>query len=185
MKYNQIHDTQRAFRDILKAFSYPGTIVEFLSYLQKLDTGLQDMTYIFGSVFLDQEVTYYRSRKTNTFEDIFYSKQASLHDADFVFLHALDMKKDIYATLKQGTLIDPHKSALLFIEVDTLSKKHDYELTGPGIKTPQPFSLENNNALLEDYINTEFEYPLGIDLIFYTKDSMVAIPRTTTVKKVL
>lgn len=184
MRYDFIHDTQYAFRDILKAFSFPGTIHKLNTYVEKLDTSFNQVEYIFGSVFLDQEVTYFSHDQQLSFETIFYTKKTTLHDADYIFLTSKDINFEMFSKLKSGTMIDPHQSALLFVKVNKISSQNDYELTGPGIKDFIHISLNDDNHVIETYIKLAFEYPLGIDLIIYTDDDFIALPRTTLIKKV-
>lgn len=183
MTFDQVHDTQGAFRQLLKAFKNPGTIIDFKGYLETLQDEFKTLEYIFGSIFLDQEVTYFSDQKRLPFEDIFYTKSSQLRDADLVFLSYNNLNKETFLTVKYGTFEDPHKSALLLIEVNQISNDKAYSLKGPGIKNTAYVSLHDQNDIIDIYIENKLEYPLGIDIIFYTKNQFFAITRTTQFSK--
>lgn len=182
------HRNQRHFRTIMEALSFPGKIVP-------IDVSSQYRGEVFDSsvellqVLLDGEVGLCVLEEEGTsFEEIAIRtncKKASIEDADFLLLPLahLDQAKDLFHKVKKGTLINPHTSASLFIEVEKLQEEKDLLLTGPGIKEkralsiqPAPFWLESRNEVVKDF-------PLGVDVFLIDQESrLVALPRTTKIK---
>lgn len=85
---------------------------------------------------------------------------------------------EVLTQAKCGTLIDPHKSATLFIQ-DNGEKTEKIALYGSGIDGETTFSCSSLVCqALELRDQQEYEYPMGIDLIFVTDDGAVTcIPR--------
>lgn len=184
MIFDSVHDIQQAFRVLLNTFTYPGTIGNYSKFIQKLNGNFQSIKYIFGSIFLDHEVTFFIEEASINLESLFYTKQVPIEGADFVFLKAKDLTYERLLQLKHGDYVDPHKSSLLFIEVEKLSNQADYLLSGPGIKDAHPVSLHKDNFVLDLWMNWHLEFPLGIDVVIHTIDQNIALPRTTQLKKV-
>ena len=79
---------------------------------------------------------------------------------------------------KCGTLVDPHKSATLLIR-DNGETTEAMALYGSGIDGETTFSCSSLvRRALELRDQQEYEYPMGVDLIFVTDDGAVTcIPR--------
>jgi alpha-D-ribose 1-methylphosphonate 5-triphosphate synthase subunit PhnH len=98
---------------------------------------------------------------------------------------ARDAARRFLARVKQGTHLDPHTSALLFIAAGTGDGEKPEEtvfLTGPGIP-PQGRWLDlfpEEAVWCRARDERDFEYPCGVELVFLRKgDSILALTRKT------
>jgi len=86
-----------------------------------------------------------------------------------------------------GTLANPDKGATLVIKVDDLENGSQVlQLTGPGIKESNSIAVDGLHASwLTQREEWNGAFPLGIDMILVAEDAFVAIPRTTQIKEVV
>jgi alpha-D-ribose 1-methylphosphonate 5-triphosphate synthase subunit PhnH len=122
-----------------------------------------------------------------------FSPRAEVEEADYVFADATAGASEVFSLIRQvkrGSLWQPEESATLLVLVEETASASAGEanllLSGPGIpdqilcsvKGMPPGWTEERHRQIE-------EYPLGIDLVFYTEQgSILALPRTTKAKEV-
>ncbi|MCV2892779.1 phosphonate C-P lyase system protein PhnH [Lentibacter sp. XHP0401] len=75
-----------------------------------------------------------------------------------------------------GTSEYPDRSATLIVEMGTLSGE-GHSLRGPGIRDTAHLSLPE----LEAFQVNHLQFPLGLDFIFASGESIAALPRSTEV----
>jgi alpha-D-ribose 1-methylphosphonate 5-triphosphate synthase subunit PhnH len=82
----------------------------------------------------------------------------------------------------QGTHESPDRSATLVLQVDDMKQDGPVTLTGPGILQPLRFGVERLGisfwqAMTENHAG----FPMGIDVIFISRTSIAALPRSTSI----
>ncbi len=194
MKLDLVHDIQSTYRLTLDAMSRPGKIVSLSSDV----TAINDSLYFFPSTWLlihmllDIDVTFnvissLPEEKLALMNQLTYAKPASMHQADYIFVSHDANNSDVHAAIEQvknGSLVDPHESATVIIEVEALSTEAYYELRGPGIKSCTYINIHSHVEWQTIREQRNIEYPLGIDLIFVDrKHQLIALPRTTQVTR--
>lgn len=178
MKYDMVFDTQRVYKKVLKAMSHPGKIISIQEELEKLEDDIKNPIFLFSTVLLDAEVSYYIDNPIDL-NYLFYAKKVNMNEADYVFLDGKTVTFDMLKELKIGTLERPDLSASVYIKCENITQDEIVLLKGPGIKTYQGVSLGNQNYFFSWIESLEIEYPLGFDVIFYDETTFFAFNRTT------
>lgn len=193
-----IHRTQRNFRHLLHAMSYPGDLKILdttapYERLYQVNSSLPvPAVYAVMEVVLDGEVKVMTLPQVERFEAelrLYTNTQVTrdLDQAQFLYIHVEDLETKIslsdLASLKVGHLEDPQQSATLVIEVASLvDGASNVSLSGPGIKDFQNIYLPLSSAFLDWRQTMNEEFPLGIDLIIVdAANHCLALPRTTHV----
>jgi alpha-D-ribose 1-methylphosphonate 5-triphosphate synthase subunit PhnH len=133
-RFDMVHGAQKLFRILLEALANPGRVLNFRAYAAQFAG--QGRWLAPAVTLLDQGTGFYWDGDAETGEEIRFltgAPRVSLEEADFVFLsgeknspggnsdpadhtEASQAKAArILARVKQGTHLDPHDSALLFI----------------------------------------------------------------------
>jgi len=192
MKLDLVHDTQMVYRKLLKCMSRPGYIESIESQSKKIDFDISFYTGTLVNMYmlLDGEVTFNIVSKnkdiiTNFVNQLTYAKATTLEEADFIFILSDAPKNSLEEAFKRaklGTLIDPHKSATIIVEVEKLSSEKKYLLKGSGIEDLCHVNIITNGLFVEERKNKNIEYPLGVDTIFIDReDQIMCLPRTTQI----
>ncbi len=178
--FNEVFDSQAVFRKILEGMSNPGRVVSVAEQKDKM-FGDNGAMLALAMTLLDNEVSFYvcgSSSLSEELELITLAGKADVCDADFIFVAEEKMLEAAISSAKCGTLSDPHKSATLLIH-DTGEKTHSITLYGPGINGFAEYRCSEtvcHAIALRDA--RQYEYPMGIDMIFVTDDGNVTcIPR--------
>jgi alpha-D-ribose 1-methylphosphonate 5-triphosphate synthase subunit PhnH len=203
-KFDMVHGAQEVFRILLEALANPGRVLSLR--LQAVQFTGQGQWLAPALTLLDKETGFFWDGDRETGEEMRFltgAPQVSLKEADFVFLPSLDRADSsgsaraeaarILSQVKQGTHLDPHDSALLFIAAGAGSAEvsageqavETVFLTGPGIP-PEGRRLDlpaAEAAWCRAREDTGFEYPCGVELIFLRQDgSILALTRKTEVR---
>lgn len=191
MKLDQVHDIQKAYRKVVDSISRPGMITNLSEEAAKADfqTGCYPSTEVLALMLLDTEVSFKvfseREEKiTSMLNQLTYAKTAPADQADFVFiLKDCDPTPAIQAA-KTGSLNNPHESAILIIETESVSEGLELILKGPGIKTEHIVHIANADTWLDIRNEKNKEFPLGIDIILTNaKNDVLCLPRATQMRK--
>ena len=93
MKLDLVHDTQQAYRKLLKCMSRPGVIESLETQSEKVDFDINFYkgTLVSMFVLLDGEVTFNivsknREEVTSFVNQLTYAKATTLEKADFIFI---------------------------------------------------------------------------------------------------
>ena len=178
-----VSDSQTVFRHLLEAMSRPGSI-------HKVDLGIQGPETLdlaataIALALVDFETPLYLSPSLATEKAEAYLKfhcgtniTAEPGDAAFAIL---DGPPADLAAFNSGTDEYPENGATLLIQVETIEGDGPLTLTGPGIKDRNRLALPNvPEAFWTARTAQQRYFPRGIDLVFVSGASMVAIPRTT------
>ncbi|WP_028975253.1 phosphonate C-P lyase system protein PhnH [Spirochaeta cellobiosiphila] len=189
-----VHHTQKVYRQLVKAFSFPGRIYT-LGIDDKITTTKDDMVLLLGCTLLDQGVLV---SLVGSYDDTFlhqltHMKRTTKEKADFLFVLNQEIKEEAslcFTAAKKGSELNPHEGATILLSIEdlsllaeTLPTESHYQLSGPGIKDvvqwkPLPF--------LECWIperNKACSYfPLGVDVLLFDQyGRLCGLPRTTTI----
>lgn len=192
MKFDQVFDVQKAFRKVMNAFAYPGTIYSLKDEAQGFEQhwACYDATRILMYMLLDADTSFAIDTKQEElsaqFTHMTYCPLQPKELAQYVFVtreHDASMKEIIEAA-KTGTLENPQLGATLIIEVEALSEQGNYCLSGPGLKANCYKGIECRDEWLIYRNDKNAEFPLGIDIILVDQmQQVMALPRTTRVER--
>lgn len=194
MKFDYVHDVQRAYRKLIDSISKPGTMVSLYEESRKLDSvaNCNRSILVLMLMLLDAEVTFHilggeTQNISRYINQLTYSKVVPLEEADFIYvLEGADSEELEGAIIrcKIGDLVNPHLSATLIIEVEKISNHRDLVLSGPGIKGKKYISISGETDWVRLRAEKNIEYPLGIEMYFVDKNyNLLALPRTTKITK--
>ncbi|MDK2901565.1 MAG: alpha-D-ribose 1-methylphosphonate 5-triphosphate synthase subunit PhnH [Thermosediminibacterales bacterium] len=194
MKFDYVHDVQRAYRKLIDSISKPGTMVSLYEESRKLDSvaNCNRSILVLMLMLLDAEVTFHilggeTQNISRYINQLTYSKVVPLEEADFIYvLEGADSEELEGAIIrcKIGDLVNPHLSATLIIEVEKISNHRDLVLSGPGIKGEKYISISGETDWVRLRAEKNIEYPLGIEMYFVDKNyNLLALPRTTKITK--
>lgn len=194
----QTIEIAKCYRSLVEANSFPGEIKRFDTNIDESfpATSMYSSTNILCLMLLDTEVTYkivgendYEENKKNKIiKELTYSVEEDICNADYVIVSKeVDKYKilEIISELKKGTLVDPHTSATLIIEVSSLYEGDRFICSGPGIEKEKEILIKKGYGWYLERNNKNKEFPLGIDIILVDKDkNILAIPRTTNLERI-
>lgn len=200
MEFDFVHDTQRLFRKILTAASFPGRVVDLGQEAAKIETGSAVNTALIGCAIalLDAEATFCvwprgGQEQERLISQLTYGRPAAPESAEFLFvLSGSGIANDALRSASVGTLEEPHRGATLFIEVSGLREESAIReegvrrgtgvlrIEGPGVKDSAMLGVEGLDA---DWLGARAErcseYPLGVDVYLVDGAGRLAgIPRT-------
>lgn len=194
MKFNLVHDIQSSYRKILNCMARPGIIENIKEESEKIDIDVKfyKSTMVLMLMLLDGEVSYKiitdkKEELTNVTSQMTSANSAQTQDADFIFILSDASPEKIggvFKDAKVGNLLNPHKSATIIFETEGLSKEQDLALIGPGIENTNYVKIQTNTGWIKERHKVNFEFPIGIDIIFTDSSSnIMCLPRTTQVSK--
>jgi alpha-D-ribose 1-methylphosphonate 5-triphosphate synthase subunit PhnH len=188
MRFDFVQDTQKLFRKILTATSFPGSVVDLGPEAVKIETGSTVNTALLGCAIalLDAETAFcVWPRRAQEHERLLsqltYGRAAAPESAEFQFVLAgTDTVSDALRAASIGTLEEPHRGATLFIEVGTLGEGGALRIEGPGVRGCVRIGVEGlHPGWIDARAERCSEYPLGVDV--YLVDGagrLVGLPRT-------
>jgi alpha-D-ribose 1-methylphosphonate 5-triphosphate synthase subunit PhnH len=194
-----VHDIGYAYRQLLKSFSFPGTVNRILHEDIKTEfpCKMDPAAIILGMILLDGEVEAYFSGydddSLSYLQHLTYLNFGNAEVADFLFFNSDGESEQnrikLLSSAKTGTLTDPHIGATAVLAVkgefkearsaDVFSSSY-ISLSGPGIEKEKQRIIPLEDAWWSEARNTLCrEFPLGIDVILYDeKLQVLAIPRS-------
>lgn len=193
MKIDVVHDIQHAYRRIVSAHSFPGTVVD-LSHeasLIDIETDFPRPLILLAMMLLDAEVTFFlesagAQSDAAMISQLTYSRMSPVTEAGYLFLSRSGSARisELVGSARNGSLESPHLGATIALEVsDLASGSAGLVLHGPGIAESTTLSVPETDWI-EARADQNAEYPLGIDMLLVTPDGkMVALPRTTQIEE--
>jgi alpha-D-ribose 1-methylphosphonate 5-triphosphate synthase subunit PhnH len=186
--FDEVHDCQDVFRQLLQAISNPGAIVSIAASAAKLDDEGGAMLAL-ALTLLDRETVFSvvdDALLAQSFAQLTYAGNRDVQ-AGFIFITKPCEAENIGKVLERatpGTLTEPHTGSTLFVSVPEFPGAASARLSGPGIKGARSVGLSDYaKAWLAARDRIEYEYPMGIDLIFVTPGGdVMAIPRKITME---
>ena len=180
-RFDMVLDAQVFFRLLLDAMANPGRPVNMADLAERFAAHGRWLAP--AAVLLDNETGVFWDGDREVGEEIRCLSGAAEvppEEADFVFLSGpflenSDFSKSPAAFLsriKQGSLLDPHDSALLIIAVPG-GTETEISLKGPGIP-PEGRRVKigrEEAAWIRARDKQGYEYPCGVELVFLRQDN--------------
>ncbi|MHB8125535.1 MAG: phosphonate C-P lyase system protein PhnH [Desulfitobacteriaceae bacterium] len=194
MKLNLVHDLQAAYRKTVDSMSRPGLINSIRDQADKVSMEIDcfDSTLIMVLMLFDTETKFkvcseYEAEITKLINQLTYAKATEAESAAFILLLNDAKPEDMERALRMasiGDLLNPHKSATIIVEADSLSNDRELILTGPGIAGESYVKVQTTSNWVDIRTEKNSEYPLGIDLILTDQNAnILCLPRTTQITK--
>lgn len=161
---------QTVFRQLLRAFSFPGRI----ETMTEGDASTQTL-----ATLIDREATL--ADPQNLLNALTRQRlQARMTGPERAQFIVADGSLSPIFEPSLGTLESPEHGATILLKVTSLGKGAYWQLSGPGIATTQALSIEGLDPawLVRRQVWNE-GFPLGVDLILMDETRIVALPRTT------
>lgn len=171
MRLDPVHDVQRAYRSLVTATSFPGTVVDLSEQAGRidLDSPLPRPLLLLAIMLLDAEVTFavgsgQSDSDAATISQLTYARRVPADEAAFILVTRGGRARaaGLMRGARRGTLVNPHLGATVLVEVQALeagsepnvagSSEVDTEgrprsepallsLAGPGIPNEQPLAV--------------------------------------------
>lgn len=183
-----IMESQRTFRHILKAMSYPGRLI-FLETNIKAPHPLYSTTAAVCLTLFDPEINLWIDR--SEFGEV---KEWLRFHCGCPLVNSPSQAN--FGLITQGfeeCLIDqfpigeeefPERSATLLIQVLGFQSGTGRVLKGPGIKTEERLEIYGvPETFWKAWKRNQCLYPLGIDIFFISPSALVGLPRTIEVRE--
>ncbi|MCA3613501.1 MAG: phosphonate C-P lyase system protein PhnH [Methylobacterium sp.] len=182
---NPVLDQQAAFRSVMQALAEPGRIVP-AGALAGGASPLGPVARAIALSLLDFEVQFHLSPGLIAAEeDITFqtgSRRAARPDeAEFAFV---DLTRDALdlASFAQGTPEYPDRSTTVILKVESLAGGPAHSLAGPGIPGTRELAIPGLPAdFVAQWAANAARSPLGVDLIFATREAVIGLPRSTRI----
>lgn len=161
---------QTVFRQLMRAFSFPGRI-------ETLADG-EALTHTLATL-VDREATL--ADPQNLLDALTLKRlQARMTGPEHAQFIVADGSLPPIFEPSLGTLESPEFGATILLKVRALGDGIGWQLTGPGIAATQAMAITGLDPVwLEHRQVWNDGFPLGVDLILVDAHSFVALPRTT------
>ena len=165
---------QTIFRQLMRAFSYPGRI-ETLA-----DTGTQALTLTLAAL-IDRGTSL--ADPQNLLDDLTRQRlQTPLTVAERAHFVVADGTRPPAFTPALGSLESPEHGATIVLKVVALGLGADCQLEGPGIAGSQSLAVTGlESSWIEQRRAWNSAFPLGVEMILLDDIHAVALPRTTRI----
>ncbi len=189
--FDEVHDAQRLYREILDAVARPGSLrrlhgvpphpAEFAEAAAAVALTLLDGSVTRATAGYSGEVGAWLQAKTRC-------PEAGAADADFLFLGDAASRPELLATAQAGDPLYPETGAtaviqLVRLEAEPFEGALRMRLTGPGVEGFATLYAGGLDAVtLATLAHRNAEYPLGIDVLFVCGDRVAAVPRSVRVE---
>ncbi|WP_286238785.1 phosphonate C-P lyase system protein PhnH [Neptuniibacter halophilus] len=184
-----VADSQQLFRSALKAMSEPGTQVSAIKGLNTPEQ-LQPGSWQLALALFDPDTRIWLSprlrQNASLLSNLRFHCRCPMTDepknADFALADA-DELPDL-DRFNWGSSEYPDRSTTLIIQVPAISDEPFWQLSGPGIEHSRPLRIGGLDATFrEQLIASRRRFPLGIDTLFCSGETLVALPRTTRINE--
>jgi alpha-D-ribose 1-methylphosphonate 5-triphosphate synthase subunit PhnH len=189
VSFDPVHDLQRAYRKMLGAVAFPGTIVDLSSEASRLavSTTLNPCLLLVALVLLDAEVRFHLRSRAAPLDAALVarltgSRPGGPGESEFVLVARGGGAPEAIALATAGTFLDPQRGATIVIEVGRLAAAGPLRLEGPGIDGSRAITVEADAGWIGERARRNAEYPLGVDLFLLDGGArLVGLPRTTRI----
>lgn len=184
--FSEVFDGQAVFRKVLEAMSNPGRVVSVAEQARKMH-GNQQVFLALAMTLLDNEVSFYtcgNQKLANDISLLTLSKEASLEEADFIFVERKEDLDKVFSRAKCGTLADPQRSAAIIMKTEEHCPKA-WKIYGAGVNGIQKLWVPETAELAMELRDEQaYEYPQGVDMIFVNDcGDIFCIPRLVMKEK--
>jgi phosphonate C-P lyase system protein PhnH len=168
---------QEVFKKLLLAMSYVGRP-------QVLPEGIDRETAAVAvlAALVDEACTYSDPHDvvTPTQAGFLGSPKVGPAEADYVIAEGKSIPD---LKVRNGTIYRPEASATVLLSIGEENGNHKWRLRGPGIEDSELLRGNESLGAWLAWRDDLVAYPLGIDLILCFGKSVVAIPRTTVIRR--
>jgi alpha-D-ribose 1-methylphosphonate 5-triphosphate synthase subunit PhnH len=191
-----VHDLQSVYRKMVDSTSRPGLISDLRKEAALVEDedikGCTASLLLLALTLFDQEVSFkvfsnQADTVSKTINQLTYAKPTETKHADYLLILQDAEKGSLEEAIihaKPGTLKSPHSSAVVIVEVDSVTSGEALLLKGPGIHTTELVHLDIKDNWMESRQEKNKEYPLGVDLIFIDQNhQLLSLPRTTQITR--
>jgi alpha-D-ribose 1-methylphosphonate 5-triphosphate synthase subunit PhnH len=185
--FEEVFDAQEQFRIVLDAMAHPGIIYNLKDFDFEAPLYISNASAVIAFALLNADTSFHATGDFHISQYIALNTGAieeTYEKADFVFIKGSE-NAEVLFKLKHGNLSYPEDSATLLIDVDEISNSYFEKsiqiiFRGPGVEFEnRGFFGGLNIEILETVKEINFEFPLGIDLIFCDKNNqIVGLPRS-------
>ncbi|MEM9541460.1 MAG: phosphonate C-P lyase system protein PhnH [Cyanobacteria bacterium P01_E01_bin.42] len=177
---NPVRDAQQTFRSLLDALAQPGKINPIVVGVNQPEM-LNSVCAAACLTLFDLETTIWLSSSCDRALKEWLLFHAgcrfteSLQDADFALVRNFEEIPQ-FVKFNRGTPEEPEKSTTLLVQVPTFLEGQSVRLKGPGILGDRHLNFLTRE-FWEDWQN-HWDYPLGIDIYFFTETEVMGLPRS-------
>ncbi len=169
---------QKAFRQLMNAFAFPGTLETLLPEVQGRDNTVLRLIL---ATLTDGEVTV--ADLHHLIDDQDWPKletnEATPEKARFIVARG-DAAPKFSPAL--GSLECPEMGATVILRVEHIGQGDTLTLRGPGIQSVKGIACSGlNPAWLSKRSEWNGAFPLGVDMVLFDAARVLAIPRTTRI----
>lgn len=184
-----VHDAQRAFRQVLKAMSEPGTAVRL--DCPESPAGMAPASFALCQSLLDSETALWRSnefRRDAIGQNLRFHTGVRLTEkrGDATFALAYPSELDSLEGFSRGSAEYPETGTTLILQVELSedgNRGQCLRLCGPGIETERRICIAGLEGTVLDYLLERPDpFPQGLDLMLVDGERLICIPRTTVVE---
>lgn len=175
-------DAQRVFRTLLAALAEPGRVFAIDPGCTPPD-GIDPAAAAMVLTLCDGDTPLWLAPSMQAATDYFrFHTGAPIVSApeDALFLVAGAAERPPLASLHEGTLEYPDRSATLLLAVSTLDEDQGWRLSGPGIAGSRAFQVQPlDKRFPTEWRDNHAGFPLGVDALFAARDRIAGLPRST------
>ncbi len=182
-----VHQAQQIFRQVLAAMAEPGTL-QRLPMLPAPE-GVGTAAYQVCLALLDQETPLWIAptlRSPTLLETLRFQTGCTLVDEPqraAVALASTELQGDL-RQFTPGSHEYPDRSTTLILQVSGLDHADALLLEGPGIPGQRTVRIDGfDDRWLDMLAANRASFPLGIDLILCADEWLMALPRTTQIRR--
>ena len=173
----QVDIQQGVFRELVEAFSRPGTIQDLAAYLQD-----DYAHHAVLATMVDAETTLAdpHALLDKMQWPLLQARQVPTEHARFIIAEGKHIPDFLPAL---GSLHSPEYGATLIIKVDAIGRGPlSMRLTGPGISQQRELCVAGmNRDWISQRENWVAGFPLGVDIVLCSATQITALPRTTCI----
>jgi alpha-D-ribose 1-methylphosphonate 5-triphosphate synthase subunit PhnH len=176
-----VADAQACFRAVLDAMAHPGRVRHVPAMEAPAPLCRAAASVLLALV--DHETPLWLDADAAAVRDwiTFHTGAPPVGTAACAFGLALSMPD--LAAFSAGTDEMPETSATLIVQVRSFSGGARYELAGPGLREPAPFTVDGLAAdFAARWADNHALFPRGVDLLLCAGDQVAALPRTISVR---
>jgi alpha-D-ribose 1-methylphosphonate 5-triphosphate synthase subunit PhnH len=185
--FEEVFDAQEQFRIVLDAMAHPGIIYNLKDFDFEAPLYLSNASAVIAFALLNADASFHATGDSNINQYLAINTGAvheTIENSDFVFINGSE-NAEVLFKLKHGNLSYPEDAATVLIDVENMSNSYfensiEIIFRGPGVEFENRVFVRGLNIeILQTVKEINFEFPLGIDLIFCNKNNqIVGLPRS-------
>ena len=184
-EFDLVFDCQQVFKQLMQAMANPGKVFSIGQNSAKIHQPAGSLLAI-AMTLVDSRCRFSVAgddELAQAMHEVTLGVPTGVEEADYIFVpQAQDMdsaRPAILERAKKGTLAEPHKSAAIFIQLDSLEGGPEALLQGPGVDGSIAIRLpQAGQRWIEERQQMELEFPQGLELYFVTPDGeLMGVPR--------